>query len=232
MIIDTTREPTTASSRRSSHRALNVAVSKEHGGLGQARADLLGLADQLLRPPFPAFILQRSRPAQHARPFTCLVPTTAAAPSIQTLLERGDCDAFVLNAAMNPCPCGYYGDPRRACSCATGAIGRYQRYMMGTDMDAGRFDRLAAAWATRRSRRGALALLGSRALAGGLGLTQPEPAEARCRHASNCTKLRFPTCQMEVSSRVRLIVRRSHVPADHAAPNRSLWTISASGFRA
>src|SRR5215213_12004876 len=28
---------------------------------------------------------------------------------------------------MNPCPCGYYGDPRRACSCAPGAIGRYQK---------------------------------------------------------------------------------------------------------
>jgi magnesium chelatase family protein len=44
---------------------------------------------------------------------------------VQRLLERVDCDAFVLIAAMNPCPCGYYGDPRRACSCAPGAIGRY-----------------------------------------------------------------------------------------------------------
>jgi hypothetical protein len=33
---------------------------------------------------------------------------------------------FTLIAAMNPCPCGYFGDPRRACSCAPGAIGRYQ----------------------------------------------------------------------------------------------------------
>ncbi|MBW3633910.1 MAG: ATP-binding protein [Chloroflexi bacterium] len=38
-----------------------------------------------------------------------------------------DCDAFALIAAMNPCPCGYYGGPRRACSCAPGAIGRYQK---------------------------------------------------------------------------------------------------------
>src|SRR5215210_1696423 len=42
-----------------------------------------------------------------------------------------------LDCYLHRCPCGYYGDPRRACSCATGAIGRYQRYMMGTDMDAG-----------------------------------------------------------------------------------------------
>jgi hypothetical protein len=34
---------------------------------------------------------------------------------------------FRLIAAVNPCSCGYYGDPRRACSCAPGAIGRYQK---------------------------------------------------------------------------------------------------------
>ena len=33
----------------------------------------------------------------------------------------------ILIAAMNPCPCGYSGDPRRACTCAPGAIGRYQK---------------------------------------------------------------------------------------------------------
>ncbi|HKG29421.1 MAG TPA: hypothetical protein VKB01_09825 [Thermomicrobiales bacterium] len=27
---------------------------------------------------------------------------------------------------MDPCPCGYYGDPRRACTCPSGAIVRYQ----------------------------------------------------------------------------------------------------------
>ena len=43
------------------------------------------------------------------------------------MLRWVDCDAFVLIAAMNPCPCGYYGDPRRACSCAPGAISRYQK---------------------------------------------------------------------------------------------------------
>jgi magnesium chelatase family protein len=42
---------------------------------------------------------------------------------------------FTLIAAMNPCPCGYFGDPRRVCSCAPGAIGRYQKRISGPLLD-------------------------------------------------------------------------------------------------
>src|SRR5699024_3288682 len=31
---------------------------------------------------------------------------------------------FVLVAAMNPCPCGYRGDPRKACSCSPPQVER------------------------------------------------------------------------------------------------------------
>ena len=33
---------------------------------------------------------------------------------------------FVLVAAMNPCPWGYYGDPVKECSCSTSMIARYR----------------------------------------------------------------------------------------------------------
>jgi magnesium chelatase family protein len=37
------------------------------------------------------------------------------------------CDHFVLIAAMNPCPCGYYGDAERECTCSPQMISRYQK---------------------------------------------------------------------------------------------------------
>jgi magnesium chelatase family protein len=38
---------------------------------------------------------------------------------------------FVLIGAMNPCPCGYLGDPRRACRCAPAQVDRYAGRISG-----------------------------------------------------------------------------------------------------
>ena len=38
---------------------------------------------------------------------------------------------FVLVAAMNPCPCGYFGDPRRACKCTPQQTARYHNRLSG-----------------------------------------------------------------------------------------------------
>ena len=42
---------------------------------------------------------------------------------------------FQLVAAMNPCPCGYYGDPQKACTCSQGAILTYQKRISGPLLD-------------------------------------------------------------------------------------------------
>ena len=42
---------------------------------------------------------------------------------------------FVLAAASNPCPCGYYGDKQKSCKCLPGQISRYQKRVSGPILD-------------------------------------------------------------------------------------------------
>lgn len=45
---------------------------------------------------------------------------------------------FILIGAANPCPCGYYGDPVKPCTCSQSMVTRYQTRISGPLMD--RFD--------------------------------------------------------------------------------------------
>ncbi|MCL0052936.1 YifB family Mg chelatase-like AAA ATPase [Dehalococcoidales bacterium] len=42
---------------------------------------------------------------------------------------------FMLVGAMNPCPCGYYGDHFRQCTCSPSLVSRYQKRISGPFLD-------------------------------------------------------------------------------------------------
>jgi len=79
-------------------------------------------------PEFPRSVLESLRqPLEDG-----LVTVARAAATIQYPAQ------FILVAAMNPCPCGYAGDPVKPCTCTPGMIYRYQHKLSGPLLD--RFD--------------------------------------------------------------------------------------------
>jgi magnesium chelatase family protein len=79
-------------------------------------------------PEFPRSVLESLRqPLEDG-----LVTVSRAAGTIQYPAQ------FILVAAMNPCPCGFLGDPNKPCTCTPGMIYRYQHKLSGPLLD--RFD--------------------------------------------------------------------------------------------
>jgi magnesium chelatase family protein len=57
---------------------------------------------------------------------------------VQITRAKGSCEfpaQFQLIAAMNPCPCGYAGDPRGRCRCTAEQVARYRGRLSGPLID-------------------------------------------------------------------------------------------------
>jgi magnesium chelatase family protein len=76
-------------------------------------------------PEFPRHVLESLR-----QPMEDGVVTISRAKGSVTYPAQ-----FILVAASNPCPCGYYGDPKKACKCLPGVISRYQKRVSGPILD-------------------------------------------------------------------------------------------------
>lgn len=76
-------------------------------------------------PEFPRSALEVLR-----QPMETGVVTIARAATSVTYPAR-----FMLVAAMNPCPCGHYGNPLRACRCSPAQIHRYLQRISGPLLD-------------------------------------------------------------------------------------------------
>ncbi|MBQ10689.1 MAG: hypothetical protein CMJ45_03970 [Planctomyces sp.] len=43
--------------------------------------------------------------------------------------------SFMMVSAMNPCPCGYFSDPKKECTCSSSAVSRCQKRVSGPLLD-------------------------------------------------------------------------------------------------
>lgn len=76
-------------------------------------------------PEFPRGVLEALR-----QPLEDGVVTVSRASGSLTFPSR-----FLLLAASNPCPCGYFGHPAKPCKCAPGIIMKYKKRISGPILD-------------------------------------------------------------------------------------------------
>ncbi len=76
-------------------------------------------------PEFPRSVLEALR-----QPLEDGIVTVSRASGFAEFPAR-----FILVAASNPCPCGFFGHPKKPCRCTPSAISRYRRRISGPIID-------------------------------------------------------------------------------------------------
>jgi magnesium chelatase family protein len=100
------------------------------GGIGIPRPGEVSLAHQGVLfldelPEFPRHVLEQLR--QPVEEGTVMISRSSGTLTFPARI--------MLIGAMNPCPCGFYGDPTRECRCTPGIIQRYLAKVSGPLLD-------------------------------------------------------------------------------------------------
>ena len=112
----------------SAHRTISDAGLIGGGAVPRPGEVSLGHNGVLFLDELPEF--QRNVLEVMRQPFEDGSVTISRAASSVTFPSR-----FMLAAAMNPCPCGYFGDPSRECVCTPPMIQRYVSKISGPLLD-------------------------------------------------------------------------------------------------
>jgi len=131
---------------------------------------------------------------------------------------------FILVAAMNPCPCGYYGDTEKECKCSAYEIIKYQKKVSGPLLDRIDLQIKVGRVAIEKLRKGIIAERGivEKEDGGESALIKKRVGDARAIQLKRCMKLNAEMNSREAQEMTKMD-RSAHIfletlNASHLSP--------------